>query len=209
MCFFMAQNQPMKKVEARFKAKVDTPTQFLQSDYIVGFEFLNVPIVTNENPELIRTDYNWGLVPSWAKDIDLRKHTLNARIETIHEKPSFKNITSNRCLIIASGYFEWHWNDEKGKSKQKYSITYQDNEIFAFAGIYDTWMDKNTNTLYKSYSMLTTTANKTMEYVHNHKKRMPIILQEQDEQEWLNGSFEIDNLAYPNYDASILAMPFN
>lgn len=207
MCFFMGQNQPLKKVETRFKAKVDKPDDFLQSDYIVGFEFLNVPVITNENEEIIQTDYHWGLLPSWTKDIDFRKNTLNARIETINEKPSFRNIIKNRCLIISSGYYEWHWNDEKGKTKQKYFINSQDNEIFAFAGVYDKWVNANNGDVIKTFSIITTQANKTMEYIHNHKKRMPIILHQKDEQHWLNGSFNVDDLAYPKYDVSLIAMP--
>ena len=207
MCFFMGQNQPLKKVEERFDAKVDEPDDFLQSDYIVGFEFLNVPVITNENEKIIQTDYHWGLLPSWTKDIDFRKNTLNARIETIEDKPSFKNIIKNRCLIISSGYYEWHWNDEKGKSKQKYLINSQDNEIFAFAGIYDKWINVNNGDVIKTFSIITTHANKTMEYIHNHKKRMPIILHQKDELNWLNGNINVNDLAYPKYDVNLIAMP--
>lgn len=175
----MGQNQSLKDIENRFDAKVAEPKEFIQSDYIVGFDYLNVPIILNILPEIISTNYHWGLVPSWAKDLDFRKNTLNARIETIEEKPSFKNITRNRCLVIASSYFEWRWLDEKGKQKEKYQIYSQESESFVFAGIYTSW--NNNSNYYNSFSILTTEANQTMKYVHNHKGRTPIILSQKDE----------------------------
>ena len=206
MCFFMAQNQPIKKVEKRFNAKVDNDSIFLQSDYIVGFEYLNVPIITNENPNFISTNFHWGLVPCWANEIDFRKNTLNARIETINEKASFKNVVNDRCLIIATSYFEWHWLDEKGKQKEKYQIFSQENEIFAFAGIYDKWKNNENGKVINSFSMVTTDANQTMQYVHNHKKRMPIIIKNGDENSWLDSKNNILDFSYPNYDCNILAL---
>ena len=105
MCFYMGQKEPPVKVEKRFNAKVDQLEAFLQADYIIGFEFPKVPVILNTAPEIITTQYHWGLVPTWSKDLDFRKNTLNARIETLEEKPSFKNVTTNRCLVIASSFF--------------------------------------------------------------------------------------------------------
>lgn len=200
----MAQNQPKSMVEKRFKAKVDKPDNFLQSDYIVGFEYLNVPVIINSNPELISTDYRWGLVPSWAKDKDFRKNTLNARIETIHEKPSFKNVVQNRCLVIASSFFEWRWLDEKGKSKEKYEISSTDSEVFAFAGLYDTWVDKIDGKQYNSFLIVTTQANEQMKYIHNHKERMPIMLNSNDELAWLDSKNKVEAFSFPNYKPNLI-----
>jgi putative SOS response-associated peptidase YedK len=197
MCYYSEQSEPLLKVEKRFMAKVDKPDLFLQSDYIVGFEFLNVPVILDTSPEIISTNYHWGLVPSWSRDIDFRKNTLNARIETIDEKPSFRNITSNRCLVIASAFFEWHWNDEKGKSKVKYRVSSSESELFAFAGIYDTWKDPATKENYHSFSIATTAANKQMEFIHNHKKRMPIMLKKGDEMAWLDSANRVHDFAFP------------
>lgn len=199
MCFFMAQNQPKDEVEKRFNAKIDNPDNFLKSDYIVGFEYLNVPVILNTSPEIISTNFHWGLVPSWSKDLDFRKNTLNARIETIQEKPSFKNITQNRCLVIASSFFEWHWLDEKGKEKVKYQIHNSDKESFAFAGLYDSWLDKNTGEIYNSFSIVTTEADTQMKYIHNHKGRMPIMLNYDDENAWLNLDNKVEDFSFPKY----------
>lgn len=204
MCFFMAQNQPISKVENRFNAKVDKPDNFLQSDYIVGFEYLNVPIILDSKPEIINTNYHWGLVPSWSKDIDFRKNTLNARIETLEEKPSFKNITQNRCLVIASSFFEWRWLDDKGKSKEKYQIYSSESETFAFAGLYDTWVNKIDGKQYNSFSIVTTQANEQMNYIHNHKGRMPVMLKKGDEQEWLNTNNKTQDFIFPTYNPNLI-----
>ncbi|MEC4048748.1 SOS response-associated peptidase [Flavobacterium sp. SUN046] len=200
----MAQAQPLKKVEKRFKAKVQKPEDFLVSENINGFDFLNVPIILDSSPDIITTNYHWGLVPSWSKDIDFRKNTLNARIETISEKPSFKSLTHQRCLVIASSFFEWHWNDAKGKSKDKYQIFSGEDEIFAMAGLYTSWTNPSTGDLYNSFSIVTTAANKQMEYIHNHKKRMPIMLKKGDEMAWLDSKSNIDEFAFP-YESSMVA----
>lgn len=202
----MGQNQPLKSVEDRFNARVDNPENFLQSEYIVGFQYLNVPIITNDTPEIISTNYHWGLVPNWSKDLDFRKNTLNARIETIEEKPSYRNVTSNRCLVIASSFFEWRWLDEKGKQKEKYQIFSQEKESFAFAGIYDTWKDSN-GEFYNSFSIVTTEANKQMKYVHNMKLRMPVLLNFGDESAWLDVHNEIQDFAYPKYQSKLIPFP--
>lgn len=203
MCFYMGQKEPPIQVEKRFKAKVDHPHDFLQSDYIIGFEFLNVPVILNTSREIITTNYHWGLVPSWSKDLANRKNTLNARIETLDEKPSFRNVTSNRCLVIASSFFEWHWNDDKGKSKDKFQIFSAEDVLFAMAGIYDTWQNPN-GTHYHSFALVTTAANPQMEYIHNHKKRMPVLLKKGDEEAWLDASNSYQDFAFP-YSVEMVA----
>lgn len=206
MCYYVAQNQPLDKVEKRYHAKADNESSFLQSDYISAFEYLKMPIITTENPSIIATNYSWGLLPSWAKNMDFRKNTLNARSETIYDKPSFKNAVNNRCLIIASSYFEWRWLDEKGKNKQKYQIFSQDDEVIAFAGIYDKWCNPANSEIANTFSMVTSEANETMQYVHNYKKRMPIIIRKGDESKWLNPKNAISDFAYPAYNCNILAL---
>lgn len=206
MCFFIQQKAPIKQVEERFNAKVDNPDTFLQSELINGFAHLNTPIIIDNTPEIISTNFSWGLVPSWAKDIDIRKNTLNARIETVDEKPSFNNNTQNRCLIIATAFYEWHWNDAKGKVKEKYQINSQHDEIFALAGLYSNWLNKETGEVMNTYSILTTQANDIMKYVHNTKQRMPVMLKKEDEKAWLDSSNLIKDFAFP-YQSQLIAIP--
>lgn len=205
MCFFTEQVALFNEVEARFSAKVDNPEKFVNSDFVNGFSYPNLPVIIDDTPNIISTNFTWGLIPSWAKDDEIRKNTLNARIETVEEKPSFKNCVNNRCLVIVTGYFEWHWSDAKGKEKEKYLINSQEDEIFCLAGLYSNWLNPSTGDLLHTYTILTTEADKTMQYIHNHKKRMPVMLKKIDEKKWLDDSISIKDFAYPNYQPNLIA----
>jgi putative SOS response-associated peptidase YedK len=185
MCFYSKLSKKAVELEKRFKASMSNPELFTGSEIINGFSFPLNPVITNEDPNTIKL-FNWGLIPNWARDKEIRKNTLNARVETIQEKASFKNCINNRCLILADGFYEWQWQDELGKKKQKYLIHLPNNEAFAFAGIYSKWVDKETGELVNTYSMVTTEAKGLMLEIHNSKKRMPIILSASNEQNWLN-----------------------
>lgn len=186
MCYHSKQTAEAQTLEKRFDAKFDTDEYKVQPRYN-GFTFPKTPVITNENSKLIQL-YSWGLMPSWSKDLKFRVNTLNARIETLTEKPSFKSYVKNRCLILADGFYEWKWLDEKGKTKQQYEITLQDNSPFAFAGIYSSWTDKSTGEILNTYSIVTTKANELMAEIHNTKKRMPVILTPNTEKLWLKGN---------------------
>ena len=205
MCFFTQQLALFNEVEKRFSARVDNREKFVKSDFVNGFSYPNLPVIIDDKPNIIFTNFTWGLIPSWAKDDEIRKNTLNARIETVEEKPSFKNSINDRCLVIITGYFEWHWNDSKGKEKEKYIINSQEDEIFCLAGLYSNWENIATGELLHTYTILTTEADKTMQYVHNHKKRMPVMLKKIDEKKWLDDSISIKDFAYPNYQPNLIA----
>ena len=191
MCFYTQQTAIFEEIETRFSTKVDNPDRFMKSDFVNGFSYPNLPIIVDKTPNVISTNFMWGLIPSWSKDDEIRKNTLNARIETVEEKPSFKNSINNRCLIIVTGYYEWRWQDEKGKQKEKYLINSQEDEIFCLAGLYSDWLNPNSGELLNTYTILTSEADKTMQYVHNHKKRMPVMLKKADEKKWLDNSNQI------------------
>ena len=93
----------------------------------------------------------------------------------------------NRCLIIADGFYEWQWLDKKGKEKQKYLITLPGEQLFAFAGLWSRWVNLETGEIVKSYTIITTEADQLMSEIHNSKKRMPVILTRENENEWMNG----------------------
>ncbi len=122
----------------------------------------------------------WGLVPSWSKDPKIGNRMINARVETIAIKPSFKHILkTNRCLVPCSGFYEWKKND---KSKVPYYIGLKNSKIFCLAGLYDTWTDSDGNDL-KTFTIITTQPNNTLKPIHN---RMPVILHQEFEDQWLN-----------------------
>lgn len=186
MCFYSKLSKSAQELKSRFKANFDDEDKYVPANFN-GFQFPKTPIITNMQKNEIQL-YSWGLIPFWAKDDTIKKSTLNARIETLNEKSSFRNILHNRCLVIADGFYEWQWIDEKGKQKQKYELTLPDGELFAFGGLWSEWLDKSTGELVYTYTILTTVANKLMSRIHNTKKRMPIIISANNEQDWLSGS---------------------
>ena len=112
---------------------------------------------------------HWGLIPAWAKDRNMAHHTINARAETVTEKPSFKAAYRHRrCLIPATGFFEWH-NTETGK--HPYHIHQEDNALFAFAGLWEHW-EREQDSVY-SCTVITTAATGKMARIHD---RMPVII---------------------------------
>lgn len=202
MCFHTIQSKLAKQVEKRFKARIKDSNIFKPQNSINGFDFPKTPVIIDENPTEI-LHFNWGLIPSWAKDESIKKITLNARIETLNEKPSFKNSINKRCLVIANGFYEWQWHDSKGKNKTKYEIGIANNELFAFAGIYSQWINQESGEVKDTYSIVTTEANELMSEIHNIKKRMPIILKAEDEIKWLERD-TVNNYALP-YQVELFA----
>ena len=202
MCYHTKQSKIPKVVQRRFNAKIDDISNFVQSENINGFDFPFLPVIEDENPHII-TNYNWGLIPSWANDDKIRAVTLNAKVETLEEKASFKEVINNRCLVIANAFYEWRWLDAKGKNKIKYEIGHENEDLFAFAGIYSKWFNSNTGNIVNTFSIVTTEANPLMAEIHNIKKRMPIILKKEDEQRWLQHENQ-NEFAFP-YTTNLVA----
>lgn len=122
----------------------------------------------------------WGLIPSWAKDADIGNRMINARAETVAEKPSFRRaLQKRRCLIVADGFYEWR---QEGKKKTPIFITLPSQAPFAFAGLWETWRPPDGEAIH-SCTIITTTPNSLMESIHN---RMPVILTRGAETVWLD-----------------------
>jgi putative SOS response-associated peptidase YedK len=126
--------------------------------------------------------FHWGLVPFWAKDISIGNKMINARAELVAEKPSFRNaFKKRRCLIPADGFYEW--KGEKGQ-KQPMFISLPDKKPFAFAGLWETWSQKDDQeSVYRSCTIITTRASNSMRDIHH---RMPVILKPQVYEPWLD-----------------------
>ena len=204
MCFFYSVATNKKAIQEVFNAEFQQDG-FSPVAEANGFTHPYMPIITNAQPNLI-IGANWGLIPTWAKDTAIAKNTLNARIETLTEKPSFKEAINNRCLIPATNFFEWQWLDQKGKNKQKFSI-YAQQEIFAFAGLYSEWTNPFDNLKYITYTIVTQPANPLMAKIHNTKQRMPLILNPQDHNNWLNNT--PIHYFQENYNVQLQAFPIN
>lgn len=141
---------------------------------------------------------NWGLVPSWFNGSDPKEisaMTLNSRVESAAEKPSFKHLVSrNRCIIPSSGFFEWQLN---GKVKIPYFIYPKNDIVFSMAGLFDTWLNSQTGIILNTFTILTCEANTVMAEIHNTKKRMPCILNKESEKNWINGLIPLTDLYTP------------
>lgn len=132
--------------------------------------------------------YRWGLIPGWAKDSKAGNRLINARAETIAQKPMFRSqFKKQRCLVLADGFYEW---DKKGAKKVPYRVTLKDEEPFAFAGIYDTWQDAAGKEI-RSFSIITTASN---DLIGRIRDRMPVILSKRDERAWINPDKAPDDL---------------
>ncbi|MBS1952217.1 MAG: SOS response-associated peptidase [Bacteroidetes bacterium] len=178
-----------------------------------GFDYLPTPIITAGDPANFKL-FKWGLIPFFVSDKDkamvLRTQTLNCISEEMYEKPSFRDAAKNaqRCLIPVTGFFEWRWLDETGTVKIPYYITFRDYQLRSMAGLYSRWKDKATDEYYYSYTVLTCPANSVLEYVHNSKKRMPVLIAKEDEQAWLNKDLsqkDVMELCHPSRDPAMSA----
>ena len=123
----------------------------------------------------------WGLVPSWAPDPSIGNRMINARSETLTEKPSFKQLLgTHRCLIPADGFYEWR---REGKGKVPMRVVMKDRQLFTFAGLWDVWRsDPEGGELY-TFTIITTNANALLRVIHN---RMPVIIDNLGGRTWLD-----------------------
>lgn len=139
-----------------------------------------LPVITNLKPDEL-VFYHWGLIPFWSKDKSMAFKMINARSETIMQKPSFKgSFKKKRCLVLADGFFEWK---KEGKTKIPYRITLKDKSLFAFAGIWEAWTDPKTKKQLESFAIITTKSNEMLKEIHD---RMPVILTPDQKQKWLD-----------------------
>lgn len=188
MCFTIEIHLTRKAIEKRFKVDTSALYDFDFNYFYRAFSNPFIPVVAQEDSSRVQL-MQWGLIPAWSRDREeaerIRKGTYNARSETLHEKPSFKEpLSRGRCLIIAGGFFEWQLRE---KTKIPWYISLKSGEPFLFAGLYDRWRDPLTGEILNSCSIITTRANPLMEKIHNTRKRMPVILNREIETEWITG----------------------
>ena len=192
MCYHNSINTDKQHLERKYKKKTKDASKFKPIFHANAFQYLEWPVIT---ASAIIQEMNCGLIPAWASSSieanEIKSKTLNARIETIEEKPSFKN--SKPCLIPSTGFFEWQII---GKAKIPYFIFLPSFPIFSMAGIFDKWINEKGDTIH-SFSILTTMANPLMETIHNTKKRMPIIIPEELETQWLSNNLDLEKIKIP------------
>jgi putative SOS response-associated peptidase YedK len=191
MCYqYSALNKP-ELLEGRFDARF--AEDFHPVFRALSFDLPRLPVITNEKPRQISL-FHWGLIPFWVKtkkDADeIRVKTMNARGETLFEKPAFRTSADRRhCLVLADGFFEWRYFHGKN---YPYYIRLKDHQPFAMAGLWDQWMDRESEESLYTYTIVTTEANTLMAQVHNKKKRMPVILTRDGERRWIAEDIDKD-----------------
>lgn len=168
---------------------INIPPESLQPRYNIA---PTQPVAVLPNDGEQRLDYFiWGLIPSWAKDPKIGNRLINARAETLAEKPSFRNAYKRRrCLIFADGFYEWK-QLEGDDQKTPFFIHRKGKRPFAFAGLWEIWYDPDGSEI-RSCTIITTEPNKVVSRLHN---RMPVILTEDARREWIApGEANTDNL---------------
>jgi putative SOS response-associated peptidase YedK len=143
------------------------------------------PVIVHANGKRTLELFRWGLIPWWAKDPAIGNQMINARAETLGEKPAFKYLLEKRrCLVLADGFYEWR---KEGKQKVPMRFKLKSGEPFAFAGLWDSWKQPDGNLLC-TYTIVTTEPNEVLRPIHN---RMPAMLSNEDAQKWLTVDDEI------------------
>lgn len=190
MCGRYSLTQKKETLEKRFN--LELPTTWKPRFNIAPTQV--VPVITNKNAKEV-SFFRWGLIPSWSLNESTGNNLINAKSETLLTKSPFKQIiNSQRCLILADGFYEWQ---VAGKKKIPFRFTLNTDEAFAFAGLWDSW--DNDDDVINSFTIITTSANTLIKEVHD---RMPVILKKENESDWLNESIS-------DKDIQELLKPYN
>ena len=178
MCGMFVRHSSLSLLEKTFY--IDSVETSTASSYNIAPAQKLLAVVRDSQNRLV--DLHWGLVPYWAKDRSIGNRLINARAETVAEKPSFRNaFKKRRCLIVADGFYEW--KGEKG-NKQPWYLTLPDENPFAFAGLWELWSgDKDSK--YYSCTIITTAASESVSAIHH---RMPVILRPHIYHTWLDSA---------------------
>lgn len=176
MCGRFTLRTPAERVAREFRLP-ETPS--IETRYNIA-PTQSILAIREREDEREATLLKWGLIPSWAKDDSISARLINARSETVSEKPAFREaFKRSRCIIPADGFYEWK-REEKGK--QPYFFSLSDGGLFGFAGLWEKWRDQSGKGI-ESCTILTTQANEALRPVHD---RMPVILHPETYDEWLN-----------------------
>lgn len=189
MCYYVASKISPEEI---FQLEHDFVLNWEEAEYdgyyaAPGFSHPLLPVITAEK-EFKRL--SWGLVPAWVKDqttaTKLSIQTLNAMSETVESKPSFRTAVKEKrfCIVPVNGYYEWHHH--ANGEKYPFFIYPKNDKLFLMAGLYEHWRNPATGKELQSFTVLTTEANERLAWIHNSKKRMPVILNLQDAKRWID-----------------------
>ncbi len=190
MCGRSSLTKTEKELEERFKSS-------FYSDELIRYNPLpnyNVapshyhPVITNTEPDKFHF-FRWGLIPFWAKDQKIGYKMINARVETLMQKPAFKTpLLKRRCIVPFDGFYEW--KKEKDGTKTAYRIVLKQTEIFSMAGLWEKWTNEKGEDIF-SFTVITQAPNSLMSKIHD---RMPAILNPEEERLWLENDVPVEDL---------------
>jgi putative SOS response-associated peptidase YedK len=186
VCFTVSIYATTHSIEADLGAVFEHDQEYRPYFHVSGFVHPHLPLITNAESDQIQL-CEWGLIPRWTKSCesarDIRKMTLNARRETIYEKPSFRDaIRKRRALLPVNGFVEWR---HEGALKIPHYVRAVDRSLLTLGCVWEDWTDPESGEVHTTFSIVTTDANELMSYVHNAKQRMPVIIPRDDRQVWL------------------------
>lgn len=203
MCFYYAITRT--KTDSLVKNKVLHEEQLLlfeEKHFVNGFDHPLMPVISSESPEKIQL-FHWGLVPKLTRSLEEANKfinqysTLNAKCESILTSRLYGEVVKKkRCLVLCSGFFEWRHKEPGNPKSEKYPfyISLKNDEMFVFAGIWESFVDVASGEIIKTYSIITTEANQLMEIVHNNKKRMPVLIEHERALKWLKPDLTDDEI---------------
>ena len=211
MCYHTSSTGTANGLKQKFNLPIVDESLHTIYYHANGYAHPLLPVIANDEQTAIH-HFRWGLIPAWVKTMEegvrLSNQTLNAKSETIFEKPSFRDsILERRCVIPVTGFFEWK---HLGKEKVPYYIHPKEHQFFLLAGVFSHWMDKQHNQLITTFSILTTEANALMADIHNTKKRMPLMIDERNMAAWIGNGLSrasITDLMNPCDDRDMAAYP--
>jgi putative SOS response-associated peptidase YedK len=184
MCGRFSIATPIEELRDRFGAEPPKDDFLPRYNAAPGQNMLVIPEETPYQMAL----FKWGLVPHWARDPKIGNRLINARAETLKEKPAFRHaFQKHRCLVLADGFYEW---DKAGKTRVPYRIALKDDRPYAFAGLCEYWKDEKGKEL-KTFTIITTNSNSLVSKIHD---RMPVILEPKDEKKWLDPKIDLRDL---------------
>ena len=190
MCGRYVNKNSFEDIEKLFPVDlIQSPSMSIQPSYNICPTQYS-PVVVSAGEKHYMENMHWGLIPSWSKDSKFATNLINARIETIQDKPSFKGlIHTNRCIVIASGYYEWV---QTNSGKQPYYI-HGEGGVLLIAGLWTCWNDT------KSFTIITKSANSNVSSIHH---RMPLVIEKNHIESFLDHSIKFDS-SYKKQDMKL------
>jgi putative SOS response-associated peptidase YedK len=214
MCGRYALSSNAQDIALEFDA-AGKPEAFLPADWNISptkkIYFVNAS--DHEGKDRTIEIGSWGLVPGWSKDATRAASAINARVESVSEKPSFSSaFKSHRCLVPANGYYEWATEAGSFKPKQPFYISNQDQSLLPMAGIYEEWANPQSGEIFTSVSIITRESTGDIAKIHH---RMPVILPKERWSRWLSADSlnkdkinqYLDLLDLPKPDSGLVARP--